>query len=280
MTATGSARRLWNAVETVHAVTYFHPASLAAIAATGVKGFWMGYFAARLAPLGPIGAATATAVCCNFSPVRTRRALPDAWTIASPAALLSARSEGAVAALRDCGIYDADATAAADLLEPIVAGLDPCGRPLGAANLEVAAGGGDLARLWQLCTVLREHRGDGHVALIVGADLSGREINALVTARHGLDPAILRGTRGWTEAEWSTAIEGLRRRGLIEAGGTLTDAGRALHSGIERRTDELALASYGDHDLDAGIDALTPLARRVVEAEVLPFPNPMGLGRD
>jgi hypothetical protein len=240
----------------------------------------MGYFAARLSPLGPIGASTATAVCCNFSPVRAERALPDAWSFATPEQLLAARSEGAVAALRDCGIDDGGAGAAADALAPVVDGLDPCGRALGAANLDVATPDTPIARLWQLCTTLREHRGDAHVALIVAAGLDGCEVNALVSARLGLDPAILRDTRAWTEGEWAAAIGRLQDRGLLDEHGEVTDAGRELHSGIERRTDELAAASYGAHDLGAVIDALAPLSRQVVDAGVLPFPNPMGLDPD
>ncbi len=275
--ATDPARRLWQAAESVHAVTYFHPASLAAIADAGAKGFWMGYFAARMAPLGPIGASTATAVCCNFSPARTTRALPDAWSFVPPAEALAARSQGAVAALAACGVDEQGAAAAASALEPIVVGLDPSGRPLGGANLDVPLPDEPIARLWQLCTTLREHRGDGHVALLVGADLDGCEVDVLATAASGFDAAILRDTRAWTHDEWDAATVRLAERGLVDDDGSITDDGTALHTGIERRTDALAARSYGDHDLTAATDALRPLARAVAASGVLPFPNPMGL---
>ncbi|UDY38006.1 SCO6745 family protein [Dermatobacter hominis] len=275
--ATDPARRLWQAAETVHAVTYFHPAALAAIADAGARGFWMGYFAARMAPLGPIGPSTATAVCCNFSPARTTRALPDAWSFVSPADALAARSRGAVAALTDCGLEAEGAAAAAAALEPIVAGLDPSGRPLGGANLDVELPAEPIARLWQLCTTLREHRGDGHVALLVGADLDGCEVDVLATAASGMDAMILRDTRAWTHDEWAAAAARLADRDLVTTDGGLTDAGRALHVDIERRTDALATRSYEGHDLAATTDALRPLARTVAAAGVLPFPNPMGL---
>ncbi len=278
--ATDPARRLWQAAESVHAVTYFHPAALAAIADAGAKGFWMGYFAGRMAPLGAIGPSTATAVCCNFSPARTGRALPDAWTFVSPDSALAARSEGAVAALTACGIDADGAAAGVEALEPVVTALDPSGRPLGGANLDVALPDEPVARLWQLCTTLREHRGDGHVALLVGADLDGCEVDVLATAASGIDAAILRDTRAWTHDEWVAATARLADRGLVTTDGTITDAGRALHADIERRTDALATRSYGDHDLAAVTDALRPLARTVAAAGVLPFPNPMGLRED
>ena len=49
------ARRLWAAVEPLHAVVYFAPETAAAAKEVGLRGYWMGYFAGRLAPLGSIG---------------------------------------------------------------------------------------------------------------------------------------------------------------------------------------------------------------------------------
>ena len=101
-----SARRLWSAAEVLHAVTYFHPTALAAVSEAGARGFWMGYFAARLGPLGPVGPAVGTAVCFNFSPARVARALPDAWSYVAPSAAVQARTTGAAAALTACGVPD------------------------------------------------------------------------------------------------------------------------------------------------------------------------------
>jgi hypothetical protein len=271
------ARRLWQAVESVHAVTYFHPDALAAMADAGTRGFWMAYFAGRMAPLGAIGPSTATAVCCNFAPVRAARALPDAWAYVSPSEALAARSRGAVAALEACGLDDGWAFDAAEALEPLVAGLDPSGRALGAANLDVDLPDGSLARLWQLCTTIREHRGDGHVALLVAADLDGCEANVLATAVTGMDPAVLRDTRAWSGDEWDAAIGRLAGRGLVTADGGPTEAGRELRTDLERRTDALAARSYGDVDVAALVALVLPLSRAVGASGVLPFPNPMGL---
>lgn len=272
-----AARRLWQSAETIHAVTYFHPLSHEAIGAAGAKGFWMGYFAARMAPMGAIGPAVATAVCCNFSPARTERALPDAWSFVSPAAALEARRSGAEQALVACGVDTAAATRAAAALESLVTSLDPSGRPLAGANLDLDLPAEGISRLWQLCTTLREHRGDGHVALLVAADLDGCEANVLATAVSGLDAAILRDTRAWTVEQWQGAIDRLADRELVHPDGSATEAGRQLRSEIERRTDELAARSYGDADLDGLTEQLAPLARSVLDAGVLPFPNPMGL---
>ena len=82
-------------IEAVHAVTYFAPESRDQLAATGLRGFWMGYFAARAAPLGAVGPALVSATFFNFHPSMVERAIPDAWTFAEPSAVLLARRAGA-----------------------------------------------------------------------------------------------------------------------------------------------------------------------------------------
>jgi hypothetical protein len=94
------ARRFFDRFELVHAVTYFAPEARAALDGLGYRGFWMGYFAARSAPLGIVPPEVVTAVFYNFAPERVAKALPAAWQIAGPEAALRARQDSAVAALR------------------------------------------------------------------------------------------------------------------------------------------------------------------------------------
>jgi len=56
-----TARRMWQLLETIHAVVYFAPEVLDAYTAVGLKGFWMGYFAGRSAPLGAASPEVVTA---------------------------------------------------------------------------------------------------------------------------------------------------------------------------------------------------------------------------
>src|SRR5690606_19517955 len=83
-------RRTWRAVERVHAVVYFAPEVRAALEDAGLRGFWRGYFAARAAPLGPVGAEVVAAVTFGFAPEMVARAVPDVWTRAAPPAALAA----------------------------------------------------------------------------------------------------------------------------------------------------------------------------------------------
>ncbi|MBW3658781.1 MAG: hypothetical protein KY457_09095 [Actinobacteria bacterium] len=282
MSGTPYARRVWQLLETLHAVTYFADECRTANREVGLRGFWMGYFAARSAPLGAVDPAVVTATFANFSPDMVARSLPDAWTHATPAAVLEARASSAAAALRRAapGI-DAVADRALPLLGKVAEAAAPAGRPLFAANRAVSTSEDPVAALWQSATTLREHRGDGHVACLVTAALDGCGIHVLFAASTGTPPALLRDNRGWTHEDWAAATARLEQQGLV-AGGTTTPAGDAVRAGIEARTDELAGAPYAaltEPERKELLGLLRPAAAAVVAADVIPFPNPMGLPR-
>ncbi len=272
------AREFWAAVETVHSVTYFHRTAAEVIAATGVKGFWMGYVAARAAPLGPVGPAPVTAMFANFAPRRIERALPDAWSFTTPEALLEARRAGAAAALAECSVPEPRAELL-DVLGSLIDGLDLTGRPLASANAALRdPAENSWGRLWQACTTLREHRGDGHVAALVAAGLDGCETNVLATAVRDQDPEILRDSRAWSADEWQAAIDRLAERGLVDGDGALAPAGAGLYAQLESSTDRLAAASYRQVLEDAALERLVgsvrAAARPVAATGWIPFPNP------
>lgn len=278
------ARTVWQVLEPVHAVTYFAPESREANRAVGLRGFWMGYFASRAAPLGAVAAGVVEAVFFNFHPAMVRRAVPDAWGFAAPDAVLRARAGAATAALRR--VAPSAAAAAADtvpLLDRAVAAADGGGRPLFAANRDLAAQPPDdpVGALWQAATALREHRGDGHVAVLTAEGLDGCEAHVLHAACRQLPAAMLRDNRGWSEADWRAAEGRLAARGLLSADGGPTPEGRALRAHVEARTDALAVRPYRAAltTAEAGrlVDRLTPLTDEVLAAGAIPFPNPMGL---
>jgi hypothetical protein len=231
------ARELWARYESVHAVTYFHRKALAAAEEAGLRGFWRGYFAQRAAPLGPVGEAAVRASFFGFAPAMTARALPAVWDLASPAEALAARLDGAGRALADL-LPDLDVRPADDLWA--VASALPCdGRVLAAANAALPRPDDPRQRLWQATTVLREHRGDGHVAALLTAGLTGIESLVLRTASD-LDRAVTQAARGWTDDEWSATADALLSRGLLVAEDRISAAGRDLLAHVEQVTDELA----------------------------------------
>lgn len=94
------ARRFFDRIDPVHAVTYFAPEARSAFDGLGFGGFWMGYFAARSAPFGVVSTEVVTAAFYNFTPERVAKALPAVWELTTPADALRIREQSAVAALR------------------------------------------------------------------------------------------------------------------------------------------------------------------------------------
>jgi hypothetical protein len=277
------ARRIWSQLESVHAVTYFAPESLEAAKAAGLRGFWMGYFAFRACPLGPVDAGVVEAAFANFAPAMVRRAVPDAWKYADPSNLMLVRARAAASALRRIspGIEQA-ATAANDDLEAVISDATSIGRPLFAANRDICRLDDPVARLWQNCTTLREHRGDGHVAALASAGIDGCEAHLLIAAEHGWQPEVFFDNRGWSGEQQQHARTRLAERGLLNESG-LTTEGAALRSHVEATTDLRAAEPY-ERALrrDRCAEMLTELARvadDVIRSETIPFPNPMGLPR-
>jgi len=278
------ARRLWLALEPIHCIAYFHPGPTDALKALGLKGFWMSYFAGRFAPLGAVGAGPVTALAYGFAPSMVQRALPDAWSLATPEQVVSARIGAAAAALATVpGV--ADAAALDELVELAESAAAACsfdGRALAAGWGDVARPTDALGRLWLAATVLREHRGDGHVNAAVGLGLSGLEATATLVATGALPRAVIAPNRGWTDADWDHAHERLRLRGLLDDRGGLTPAGASLRAELEAVTDRLATAPADvlGPDLLARLVALsTPLSRALVDAGLVPMPNPIGVPR-
>lgn len=272
------ARQVWRRLELLHAVTYFSPEAIGALNDAGYKGFWMGYFAGRAAPLGPVGPEVVSALFNNFAETRVRKALPDAWSYAAPQAALDARLTGSVAALRRA-VGGAEVAEIAGLARRAAESAPVEGRALFAANAALPWPDDSFAVLWHAATLLREHRGDGHVAALTAAGLRGREANVLHFTSVDAPPMIRTIGRDYDDAEWDTNVQSLADRGLMTADGQLTDAGHALKADIEDRTDQVALPAYAvlnDDELERLITLAGPLARAVVATGDFPAATPIG----
>jgi len=278
-----AARVLWRLIEPVHAVSYFAPEPIAEFSRAGYRGFWMGYFAGRAAPLGPVGPELVYALFYNFTFNRVARALPDAWAFAPAGVALEARERGATAALRrqlaDLA-GDPCVAEAADLLARAAHAAPLEGRPLFAANRALPEPVDPIARLWHFATLLREHRGDGHIASLLSFGITGRQSHVLQSLAIGMPKSVYVTAREFSDGEWEDMLAQLRTAGYVDAAGNLTDAGRAIKDDIEARTDELAWSAYAGlppGDLDELAGALRPIARAVVQAGDIPRNAPMGL---
>ncbi|HEY6429014.1 MAG TPA: hypothetical protein VIX84_17475 [Acidimicrobiales bacterium] len=245
------ARKTWRTAEPLHGMIYFVPEAAEAYARLGVTGR-SGYFASRAAPMGAVSAEVVISTFFNFNPELVHRAIPAAWEATTPAALVAARFDVADAAFRrvlgDAVVGSEEMRRGAALARTAAeeAAQRVEGRPLAAGHTDVAWPDAPHLVLWHAQSVLREYRGDGHVAELVTHGLSGLE--ALVThAAAGDVPApVLKATRAWSDDAWNDAGEALRGRGWLKPGEELrlTEWGAAQRQAIEDGTDALAAAPY------------------------------------
>ncbi|OQR65791.1 hypothetical protein B6E66_01555 [Streptomyces maremycinicus] len=244
------ARKTWRTLEPYHGAVYFSPEAAAEYAALGVDAR-AGYFASRSAALGAAPADLVVATFYNFNPRLVRRALPAAWEAATPQRFAAARLSGIDATLRRVLGADISSPALARAAELARSAAEstvshPQGRPLFAAHAALPWPSAPHLVLWHAQTLLREFRGDGHVAALLTAGLSG--IEALVThaATGEIDAGVLRDSRGWTQEHWEQAVRNLRERGWLDDGPrpALTEEGARRRTEIEQTTDRLAALPY------------------------------------
>lgn len=266
------ARKTWRTAEPIHGAVYFAEEQAEVYGRLGLVGR-EGYFASRSAAMGPVGPEVVIATFYNFHPELVRAAIPSAWTKATPEQVLDARLEVADGMLRRMGgdlLDDPGIAEAADLARTAadVACEHPEGRPLFAAHAQLSWPDEPHLRLWHAQTLLREFRGDAHVALLTGEGLDGCEALVVHAATGEVPAAVLLASRAWPDADWMAAEERLRDRGLLAIDGTLTDDGRAHRQAVEDRTDALSAAPYaalGDDGCERLRTLTRPLSKAIVE---------------
>lgn len=268
-------RRLHRRLEPLHGFIYFSADANLRYAGLGLEPGW-GYFASRAAAMGPVGPEVVVATFFNFRPDLVRAALPAAWERATPAQLLAERLGGADDTLRTIFgdlIDDPRLPEAAALARTAAEACTPEGRPLYAAHAALPWPEAPHLALFHAVTLLREFRGDGHIAALVLDRLSG--VEALVThaasGELGLPEGILQATRGFSDEEWAAAKTGLRNRGLLDDAGALTAAGIALRDRIEERTDEADVAPWealGDAGCERLLEVSAPFSRAIVKSGI------------
>jgi hypothetical protein len=216
------------------------------------------------------------------------KAVPGCWETVAPETLCRVRAIAAAEALGEvCRTVARSALLASlPLLRRAAEGCDGAGRVMAGANrslwprIATALGTGGLGEVWQACTTLREHRGDGHVAALLTHGLNGLEAHLLVAGTLGVPAGLLRDSRGWTAPQWDAGVAALAGRGLLGPDGVATAAGQELRHRIESLTDELAapaFAALADDELAVLYRALWGCAALIQSSGLLPFPNPMGL---
>jgi len=241
------ARKMHRTLEPYHGMIYFSPEAAAAYEALGPQHNRTGYFASRAAPMGAVSAEVVTATFFNFNPQLVGVAMADAWDVANPSAWVNARLHAADATLRrhlGDTVNSPDMKRAAELAQRAAVACWPAGRPLAAGLLSLEWPAPAHLVLWHAISILREFRGDGHLAILVAEAVTPLDALLLHAGTGEVPAAVLRATRSWPENDWDAALSGLQDRGLVDSDGALTEAGSELRDGIQTRTDLLAMVPW------------------------------------
>ncbi|MGW1770818.1 SCO6745 family protein [Streptomyces sp. NPDC002104] len=259
-----AARSCWHgAINPLHSTVYFSPDLGKEFAALGITDRNAVNLASRSAAMGAVGAGTVTATFYNYRHDLIARHLPAVWDTATPGQVLAARLRAADSTLRrllgEETLASPEMTEAAALAMRATEACTRHARTLYSAHADLPVPEEPHLRLWHATTLLREHRGDGHLAALLTVGLDPVEALVSHTASgHGMTPKYLKHLRGWEQSDLDAAADRLRERGLLDSGAELTPEGAALREALETETDRLDEAPY-EHLGAAGVARLAEI---------------------
>ncbi|MWA06598.1 hypothetical protein F8568_040880 [Actinomadura sp. LD22] len=306
-----AVRQMWQLLEPVHAVLYYAPEASEQAAALGyaIDERWPSYFPYRAAPLGAVDAATVSELFYSFNPEMVERYMAPAWRTATPEQVLAARRtamDGVLRRILGDRISSPELEQAARTVRRVAEAADVTDRPMAAANAALPWPDEPHMVLWQAATILREHRGDGHIAALRAHDIG--PIEALVThAAVGAAPVDVFASRQWTDEQWNAARGRLAARGLVDDGDgpsgvsgasgvsgstgegvregvgdvRATEKGVLVRAAVEKRTDELAAGPWElltADEVKELADVLMPIVLDIVGTGLLPMQSTLGIG--
>jgi hypothetical protein len=287
---TKGARALAGALEPVAGQVYFAPechAGYEALGFNGSPGDFAGvagpdgpaYFSSRGSVMGQVPGEVVAAAFGVFNPAAVVPAVTYGWTLTDAVTICQARTDGAVGQLtRVLGESPEGLERATELLRRATAGLRPEGKPLFAGLLSLGLPGDPIGDMWRLTDLLREFRGDAHIAAWTSAGFDATEIGLLTELYWGLPMRSYSRTRAWSDAEFDAAEARLVARGLV-ADGAITDAGRAEREAVEQATDSHCrpiVEALGD-DLDELVTILRAWSTAIQAAHGYPTAGPHDL---
>jgi hypothetical protein len=265
---------MFELVEPIGVIPYSADEPNEAMFALGFTNYWDTYFAGRAAPLGTsVPAEVVHALFYNFAPGEVARHVPKVWTITTPDAAIAARQQGCVKALRRIlgdPISTPSFARTVELLTKAAISAPVEGRPMYAALRTVPVPEEPVARLFHAASLLREHRGDGHISALMVEGIGGLESHVLHALEMGMPAESFGRIHHLPQAQLTALVDGMKARGLVADDGRFTRTGRETKERIESLTDDLAAPPYRVldaaelEDLTAGLE---PLATALVAAE-------------
>ena len=261
-----TARHLRNLVEPIAAGVYFAPEAQQRYEERGLN-YFEGYFCSRGACLGKAPWSVICAAFGAFKPAVVEQAVTGGWSKTDAEPMLAARLAGATDQLtRLLGEPGPEVKEATEILFSLTDGVDRSGRMLFSGLSVLPVPDTPMGRLWHAADLVREHRGDGHIAAWISRTDSC-EITVLTELTWGLHPGAYVFTRGWNEEEVDAARERLRARGLLDGDNQLTEAGQRFRAEIEHDTDlaEREVIERLDDRADELFSLIQPIAKTIVE---------------
>lgn len=260
------ARRMYRLIEPICLVTFFSDEPNDELMALGFRSYWDGYFAARAAPLGLVPPEVVHAAFYNFAEGEVARHIPRVWDVTTPAAAFAARERGCVAALRRIlgDLADTPGLArAADVATKAATNAPMEGRIMHAGLRSLPLPEEPVTRLYHAATLLREHRGDGHIAALLAEGIGGTEAHVLHALSEGMPAEKFGRVQHLPPARLARVVDGMRARGLVDPSGWLSPAGRHAKERVESLTDDLAAPAYDaleQRELDQLMTDLAPIS--------------------
>src|SRR4051812_8537124 len=238
---------MFELVEPIGVIPYSADEPNEAMFALGFTNYWDTYFAGRAAPLGVTPAEVVDALFYNFAPGEVARHIPKVWRTTTPEAAIAARCLGCVKALRRILVDHVDSPAfprTADLLLQAATSAPAEGRPMYAALRAVPVPDDAVARLFHAASLLREHRGDGHIAALMVEGVGRLEAHVLFALDMDMPAEKFGRIQHLPAGQLSAVTDGMRERGLIADDGWLSELGHAVKQRVETLTDDLAATPY------------------------------------
>ncbi|KEI44860.1 SCO6745 family protein [Saccharopolyspora rectivirgula] len=272
------ARQAKKSLELIHSMIYFAPEAEKNFTALGLEPGRMSYYAGRAAAMGPVGPGVVAATFYNFNPASVAKSIPRAWEIAAPQDVLTARFEAADAALHrylGAEVLESELVGrTAQLAQEAALACTPEGKPLFAAHADLPWPQEPHLKLWHAATLLREFRGDAHIAALQRAGLSGLQALVLHSASgEGFKPSVAKKLREWSDEQWAAAEQQLRDRGLVDEDGVITDAGTRLREEVETDTDAMSMPPWtalGESATEQLLTSGRQLSRALAKAGAAP----------
>jgi hypothetical protein len=272
--STTPARRLRDAVEPIATIGWWSRSAAAASVALG-HDFFDGYVWGRAAALGAdVAPSVVVAAFGVFSPQLLVPVLDQGKSLSTRDAVLAARAAGASNGLRDATASVPVAVIAqlGDRLLHAVVDIDAGSRPLFGALQALPLPDGPYGRLWRAAELVREHRGDGHLAACTVAGLDMAEMNVLTEVWLGYGIGAYSATRGFSPEQLDAAAERLRSRGWFDNNNSLTATGSAERTAIEAATDrsqDVLIQRLGD-ELNSLVAAAQTVNIAILAAHAAP----------